>query len=56
MNKMGEYSKWKNLGGELTSSISVTSSADRRIDVSGRGTKNELVYIYFEGNKWSKWE
>ena len=56
MNKMGEYSPWESLGGELTSGISATSWSDNRIDAFARGNDNELHHIYYDGHGWSKWE
>jgi len=56
MNKVGEYSKWESLGGDLSSGISATSWGNNRIDAFAKGNDNELHHIFYNGNSWSKWE
>ena len=52
----GRWSRWENLGGNLTSAPSVSSWAPNRLDVFARGTDNALWHIWWNGTRWSSWE
>jgi hypothetical protein len=57
----GAWSAWENLGGQITSNLTVTGEGDNgapvRIDVSGMGTDGNIWHRWFDqGAGWSGWE
>ena len=53
--RSGVPTQWESLGGTLTSGPGVSSWAANRLDVFARGTNNDLMHRWYDGN-WSGWE
>jgi hypothetical protein len=50
------WSGWEDLGGLLTSGVSVSSWASDRLDCFVKGTDNALYHKWWDGTRWSGWD